>query len=131
MNAATKIASTSAVVALVLVGMWLFWPTSLGGGTTYVVTHGQSMEPGFSTGDLAVLRPTGSYEVGDVVAYRSESLDTVVMHRIVAVDGDRFVIQGDNNDFLDTDRPTEDQLLGTLFRQVPQGGKILDAITSP
>ena len=66
-----------------------------------------------------------------MVAYRSESLDTVVMHRIVAVDGDRFVIQGDNNDFLDADRPTEDQLLGTLFRQVPQGGKILDAITSP
>ena len=65
MNAATKIASTSAAVALVLVGMWLFWPTSLGGGTTYVVTHGQSMEPGFSTGDLAVLRPAGSYEVGD------------------------------------------------------------------
>ena len=53
------------------------------------------------------------------------------MHRIVAVDGDRFVIQGDNNDFLDADRPTEDQLLGTLFRQVPQGGKILDAVTSP
>ncbi|RBY74423.1 signal peptidase I [Blastococcus sp. TF02-09] len=131
MNAATKIASTSAAVALVLVGLWLFWPTSLGGGTTYVVTHGQSMEPGFSTGDLAVLRPTGSYEVGDVVAYRSESLDTVVMHRIVAVDGDRFVIQGDNNDFLDRDRPTADQLLGKLFRQVPQGGKILDAVTSP
>ena len=131
MNAATKIASTSAVVALVLVGMWLFWPTSLGGGTTYVVTHGQSMEPGFSTGDLAVLRPTGSYEVGDVVAYRSESLDTIVMHRIVAIDGDRFVIQGDNNDWLDADRPTEDELLGTLFRQVPQGGKILDAVASP
>ncbi len=131
MNAATKIASTSAAVALVLVGMWLFWPTSLGGGTTYVVTHGQSMEPGFSTGDLAVLRPTGSYEVGDVVAYRSGSLDTVVMHRIVAVDGDRFVIQGDNNDFLDADRPTADQLLGKLFRQVPQGGKVLDAVTSP
>lgn len=131
MNAATKIASTSAAVALVLVGLWLFWPTSLGGGTTYLVTHGQSMEPGFSTGDLAVLRPAGSYEVGDVVGYRSESLDTVVMHRIVAVDGDRFVFQGDNNDWLDQDRPTEDQLLGKLFRQVPQGGKILDAVTSP
>jgi len=131
MNAATKIASTSAAVALVLVGMWLFWPTSLGGATTYLVTHGQSMEPGFSTGDLAVLRPPGSYEVGDVVAYRSESLDTVVMHRIVAVDGDRFVIQGDNNDWLDADRPTEDELLGSLFRQVPQGGRILDAVASP
>jgi len=131
MNAATKAASTSAIAALVLAAVWLFWPAQLGGATTYVTTHGVSMEPAFSTGDLAVLRPSGSYEVGDVVAYRSESLDTVVMHRIVAVEGDRFVIQGDNNDWLDQDRPTEDQLLGKLFRQVPQGGKVLDAVASP
>ena len=44
------------------------------------------MEPGFQTGDLAILRPAGSYAVGDVVAYRSESLDTIVMHRIVSGD---------------------------------------------
>ena len=34
-------------------------------------------------------RPT-RYAVGDVVAYRSVSLNTVVMHRIVAMDGDRL-----------------------------------------
>ncbi len=131
MNAATRAASISAVAALVLAAAWLFWPAQLGGGTTYVTTHGISMEPGFSTGDLAVLRPSASYEVGDVAAYRSESLDTVVMHRIVAVEGDRFVFQGDNNDWLDQDRPTSDELLGKLFRHVPQGGKVLAAIASP
>ncbi|MGY1755188.1 signal peptidase I [Blastococcus sp. SYSU D01042] len=131
MNAAARAASTSAVAALVLAAAWLFWPAQLGGSTTYVTTHGVSMEPGFSTGDLAVLRPAGSYEVGDVVAYRSEALDTVVMHRIVAVEGDRFVLQGDNNDWLDEDRPTSDQVMGKLFRQVPQGGKALAAIASP
>ncbi|MBN1095332.1 signal peptidase I [Blastococcus sp. TML/C7B] len=131
MNAATRAASTSAIAALVLAAAWLFWPAQLGGSTTYVTTHGVSMEPGFSTGDLAVLRPADSYEVGDVAAYYSETLDTVVMHRIVAVEGDRFVFQGDNNDWLDQDRPTADELLGTLFRQVPQGGKVLAAIASP
>ena len=85
------------------------------------------MEPGFHTGDLAILRPADSYAVGDVVAYRSESLDTIVMHRIVAGDGERFVTQGDNNDWLDEDRPTEDEILGTLFLRVPQGGKALGA----
>ena len=78
MNTATRAASISAVAALVLAAVWFFWPTALGGGTTYVSTHGSSMEPRFSTGDLAILRPAGSYEVGDVVAYRSESLDTIV-----------------------------------------------------
>ncbi|MDT0274277.1 signal peptidase I [Blastococcus goldschmidtiae] len=131
MNAATRAASISVIAALVLAAAWLFWPTQLGGATTYVTTHGVSMEPGFSTGDLAVLRPAGSYEVGDVVAYHSESLNTVVMHRIVAVEGDRFVLQGDNNDWLDEDRPTTDELLGKLFRQVPQGGRALAAVASP
>lgn len=131
MNTAARAASISAIAALVLAAAWLFWPTQLGGSTTYVTTHGVSMEPGFSTGDLAVLRTHDAYEVGDVVAYRSESLDTVVMHRIVAVDGDRFVLQGDNNDWLDQDRPTSEELLGKLFRQVPQGGKVLAAIASP
>ncbi len=131
MNAATRAASTSAVVALVLAAAWLFWPAQLGGATTYLSTHGVSMEPTFSAGDLAVLRPADSYEIGDVVAYHSEALDTVVMHRIVAAEGDRFVLQGDNNDWLDEDRPTADELLGSLFRQVPQGGKLLDAVASP
>jgi signal peptidase I len=131
MNATTRAASISAVSALVLAAVWFLWPLTLGGGTTYVTTHGISMEPGFSTGDLAVLRSAGSYSVGDVVAYRAESLNTVVMHRIVAVEDDRFVLQGDNNGWLDEDRPDEGEVLGSLLVRIPQGGKALDALTSP
>src|SRR3954469_17100440 len=100
MTAASRAASLSAVAALMLAAVWFLWPSGLGGGTTYVSTHGISMEPRFHTGDLAILRSAPSYAVGDVVAYRSVSLKTVVMHRIVDMDGDRFVIQGDNNDWL-------------------------------
>ena len=131
MNSATRAAGISAVIALTLAAVWLFWPTALGGGTTYVTTHGISMEPGFQTGDLAILRPDLSYSVGDVVGYQSDSLDTVVMHRIVALDGDRFVIQGDNNTWLDEDKPTSEEILGKLFIRVPQGGKALAALRSP
>jgi signal peptidase I len=131
MRPAVRAASTSAVVALVLAAVWLFWPSGLGGGTTYVVTHGTSMEPGFSTGDLAVLRPASEYAVGDVVAYDSPTLETIVMHRIVAVDGDRFVLQGDDNDWLDEDRPTGAEILGGLFLRVPRGGEALDVLASP
>ena len=131
MTAATRAASISAVVALVLAAVWFFWPAPLGGGTTYVSTHGISMEPGFQTGDLAVLRPAGSYAVGDVVAYRSATLDTIVMHRIVDGDAAGFVTQGDNNDWLDEDRPAQAEILGSLFIRIPQGGKFLDAVRSP
>ena len=130
MSAVPRVAGISAVLALMLAAVW-FWPSTLGGGTTYVVTHGTSMEPGFSTGDLAILRPASAYDVGDVVAYRSSSLDTIVMHRIVAGDVDGFVTQGDNNDWLDEDRPAQDELLGGLFIRIPQGGKVLDTLRSP
>ena len=131
MRTAVRTAKLSALVALLLAAAWLFLPTALGGGTTYVSTYGTSMEPRFSTGDLAVLRPAGSYEVGDVVAYRSDRLDTTVMHRIVERDGDRFVTQGDSNTFLDEDHPTSDQLMGALWFRIPQGGKAVAALTSP
>src|SRR5690349_16945347 len=131
MNAASRSASISVVIALMLAAVWLFWPTQLGGGTTYVVTHGISMEPKFHTGDLAVIRPDLSYSIGDIVAYESQSLDTVVMHRVVAMDGDRYVIKGDNNDWLDEDHPSDDEILGRLFLRVPSGGKALQAISSP
>ncbi|TYP86613.1 signal peptidase I [Blastococcus xanthinilyticus] len=131
MPAATRVASTSAVVALVLATVWLFWPAGLGGGTTYVTTHGTSMEPEFNSGDLVVLSRADRYAVGDVVAYRSESLDSVVMHRIVSGDARGFVTQGDNNDWLDEDRPTAEEIFGRQFLHLPQGGTALGALASP
>src|SRR6476661_3405799 len=131
MTAASRAVGASAFAALVLAAVWFMWPVNLGGGTVYVVTHGISMEPRFHTGDLGVLRAADHYGVGDVVAYTSRTLKTTVMHRIVALDGDRFVIQGDNNSWLDLDRPTKDLVLGKLWFRVPQGGKALAALRSP
>jgi signal peptidase I len=131
MTATSKVASTSALAALVLATVWLFWPSALGGATTYVTTYGVSMQPDFSTGDLAILSPADSYSVGDVVAYHSESLNTVVMHRIVSADANGFVTQGDNNDWLDEGHLTEEDILGSLFIRIPQGGTALEALRSP
>jgi signal peptidase I len=108
-----------------------FWPARLGGHTTYVSTHGGSMLPRFRPGDLAVVQPAGSYEVGDVVAYRSETLDDTVMHRIIAIEGDRYVMQGDNNDFIDPDHPTIDEIVGRQRHRIPQGGTIRSWIGKP
>ena len=104
MNTATRAASISAVAALVLAAVWFLWPSGLGGGTTYVSTHGISMEPKFHTGDLAVLRAANSYAVGDVVAYRSPSLGITMLHRIVEDHDGTFVTRGDNNGWNDPDR---------------------------
>ena len=92
-------------VVLLLAAWLVAGPAQLGGRTTYVSTHGISMEPRFHTGDLALVRPAAGYRVGDVVAYRSTVLHSVVLHRIIARDGDRYVFKGDNNDFIDPVHP--------------------------
>ncbi|MCW2636171.1 MAG: hypothetical protein JWQ99_2538, partial [Blastococcus sp.] len=131
MTAVPRAARLSALAALVLAAAWVLWPTAAGGWTTYVATHGVSMEPRFHTGDLAVLRPAGAYSVGDVVAYDSASLNTIVMHRIVDVDADGFVTRGDNNDWVDPDRPNGNEILGRLLFRIPKGGAAIDALRSP
>jgi signal peptidase I len=130
MTTALRTARITGLVLLAAVG-WLFWPTSAGGATTYVVTHGTSMQPRFSTGDLAVLRSAGSYDIGDVVAYSSATLGTTVMHRIVARDGDAFVTEGDHNSWQDPDHPTAAQIQGRLWLRVPQGGAALQQLRQP
>src|SRR5262245_49045395 len=95
----------SATLVVFAVAAWLLLaPTQIGGETRYVTTSGVSMAPRFHSGDLAVVRPADDYKVGQIVAYRSAQLRTVVLHRIIAIKGDRYVFKGDNNDFIDPAR---------------------------
>jgi signal peptidase I len=118
-------------VGLALVSWLILAPPQLGGQTSYITTSGISMAPRFSTGDLAIVRSADNYRVGDITAYRSELLKTVVLHRIVAVEGDRYVLQGDNNSWLDPEKPTIDDLVGKELLHLPRGGIWLQRLTSP
>ena len=112
--------------------LWLgFAPAALGGTSTYVTTYGTSMEPTLQAGDLVVVKPQDSYRVGDVVAYRSASLGTVVLHRIIAREGDRYVFQGDNNSWIDDERPTEADLIGAMDTHVSGLGERVQQVRSP
>jgi len=126
-------AVTGSVAAFAVAALcWLLLaPTGLGGSTIYVTTHGISMQPRFHTGDLAVLRPATDYRVGDVAAYQSRLMHTVVMHRIVAVHAGGYTFKGDNNSWLDPEHPVRSQLLGKLVVRVPHGGLWLQRSTSP
>ena len=122
---------TGAAVVIAVAGwLWLVGPTALGGQTTYITTHGTSMEPRFHTGDLAVVRPADDYRVGDVVAYRSDLLHTVVLHRIVAAEDAHYTFKGDHNSWLDPEHPTTDDVVGKLAVRVPHGGVWLDRASS-
>ena len=120
--------ATLALLIVAGVAWFYFAPTNIGGATRYVVTSGVSMEPRFHTGDLAIVRPASNYRVGEIVAYWSTVLHTVVLHRIIAKDGNRYVFKGDNNHFIDPVRPTRSELLGKLWLHVPHLGRVLEML---
>jgi signal peptidase I len=120
-----------AVGLFALVALFALWPTQLGGYTSYLVTHGISMEPRFHTGDLAILRQAANYRVGEIVAYHSRTLHTVVMHRIVAIHGGLYSFKGDNNSWVDLAPTTRSELIGSLVVRVPHGGIFLKWADNP
>lgn len=120
------------VAALCAVAAWVVLaPRAVGGPITYVIASGSSMEPGITSGDLALVRETEDYEIGDVAAYRSADLRTTVLHRIVDRKGDRFVFQGDANSWRDPELPTADALAGTVWLRVPKAGIVLEELRGP
>jgi len=122
---------TIAFIALAAVAWWYLAPTRVGGSTTYVATHGISMEPRFHTGDLAIVRPAANYKVGEIVAYHSDLLHTVVLHRIVGLRGNLYLFKGDNNDFIDPRPVPRADLIGKLWLHIPRGGVALAIVHTP
>jgi signal peptidase I len=125
-------AAVAAIIVVLAAAAWMsFGPRQLGGSMTYVTTFGTSMEPVLHRGDLVLVRPASEYRAGDIVAYRSSQLRTLVLHRIVGMQGDRFVFKGDNNSWLDVERPARSDLLGRLTVRLPGMGTWLGRLRSP
>jgi signal peptidase I len=112
-----------------------FWltlaPTQLGGPASYALVVGSSMEPGLHRGDLAVVHRRERPGTGDVVLYRDRELGRDILHRVVAVEGGRFVTKGDNNDFRDGYRPAAQDVRGELWLRVPALGGVLEWVREP
>src|SRR6266496_1993700 len=115
-----------------LVSIWrAFAPTLIGGQASYVVVNGNSMEPGFHRGDLVIVQAASIYNVGDIVIYRNAELNAFVIHRIIAIEQDHYVFKGDNNAWIDTYRPTRDELIGKLWIHLPRLGKAMEWLRAP
>lgn len=112
--------------------MVAMWPVALGGKTSYVIVTGQSMLPTLQEGDLVVLR-SGEYEVGDVVSYEPfADIPAQVIHRIIETKPDgTFVLQGDNNNFIDPYFPTSADVNGQLLFFIPKIGSVAQFLGNP
>jgi signal peptidase I len=127
----SRIFAAVVTAALIVLAWVAFAPPQLGGKVSYVVTDGISMLPEYHAGDLIVLRKQSSYNVGEVAGYHNSQLGVVVMHRIVARDGNRFVFKGDNNDFEDAYHPTAAQIVGAEWLHIPRVGELVKQLRVP
>ena len=124
----------TSLVLFWMIALGTFWfymaPEQLGGRYLYVIVTGNSMEPYLHDGDMVVVTPGEEYGIGDVVVYRHPKLGTVI-HRIISVEGNRYVIQGDHNDWIDSYQPSAAEIEGKLWFHVAYLGRVIEGFRSP
>lgn len=75
-----------------------------------------SMEPELPVGTIVVVDAAQPVSIGDVYGYRSGR--NVVIHRIVAVDGEGYTFKGDANPSTDAVKVTEGKLAGKVILKI-------------
>lgn len=129
------IVSVLLVACILLVGASIVTQRSAGktqlmlfGWGAAVVQTG-SMEPTIPVGSLILIQEQDAYEVGDIVTYDSGG-SRPVTHRIIAIDGDEVITQGDANNA--EDRPFDRaQIIGEVVYHSLGAGRLLYSLQSP
>lgn len=92
-------------------------PMPFGYGISVVLSG--SMEPALSENDLVIVHEQDTYEKDDIVVYQSGSI--LVIHRIMSIDGDTVVTQGDANNAED-DPIALSEIKGKMVARLPKIG---------
>lgn len=128
-----KISHTMATAAsvILMLAIWnLFAPTQFGGQASYVMVAGASMEPILQKGDLVIIRDSNTYQAEDIVTYQHPIVGPVI-HRVINREGDKYILKGDNNDWIDSYKPDISELIGKSWIHLPGAANLLDKIRQP
>ncbi|OGM38597.1 signal peptidase I, partial [Candidatus Woesebacteria bacterium RIFCSPHIGHO2_12_FULL_40_20] len=104
----------------------------------YIVQSG-SMEPAIKTGSIVISSPAPIYSPGEVVTYRqTPGSKTLITHRIEArffpegLDKDPvYLTSGDANEDFDTNKVTQDQVVGKVVVILPYFGYLANFAKQP
>jgi signal peptidase I len=120
------------IMVVSLAAIWIaFAPAKIGGQASYVMVNGNSMEPGFHLGDLAIVKTASTYSVGEIVTYHDAQMNASIIHRIIGVEQGHYVLKGDNNSWIDAYRPTQEEIIGKLWIYAPQLGLAMKWLRLP
>lgn len=96
--------------------------------TIAVVLTG-SMEPTIGVNDLIIVEKTDDYQVNDIVVFQDGNL--IVVHRILAIEGEEITTAGDANEGSIDDPIRESDIYGEVIGIIPFLGLVLKIIKSP
>lgn len=117
------------LVVIVFVLLAVFAKFSVFGVKILVVKSG-SMEPKIKTGSLVIDKIENNYRIGEVITYKKiENPSENITHRIVDIEYQNFIqlftTQGDANSSPDSEKVTQDRIIGKVVFQIPYFGYVV------
>ena len=101
-------------------------PMPFGYGMSVVLSG--SMEDRLSVDDLVIIKATDNYKVNDIVLFQDGN--SLVIHRIIEIDGDTVTTKGDANNV--ADEPIQkSQIKGVLVYDIAGFGAVVNILKQP
>ena len=96
---------------------------------SYVIVS-NSMQPTIDPGDVIFIKKTNinDLEVGDVITFQKDNM--IATHRIIEIQDENVITQGDNNNLQD-DPLSKENIIGEYMFRVPKVGYIYSFVGSP
>lgn len=101
-------------------------PMSFGYGMSVVLSG--SMESRLSVDDLVIIKATDNYKVNDIVLFQDGN--SLVIHRIIEIDGDTVTTKGDANNVAD-EPINKSQIKGVLVYDIAGLGAVVNILKQP
>ena len=125
------------VTAVVILGLLLL--TSLlpvPGNIEVKIVQSGSMEPAIKTGAVVFVKPSDSYQIGDVIMFGQDSATEVpTTHRIISDEVRNgvyyYATKGDANEDPDPQKVSQSEVIGSIFLDIPYLGYVLDFAKKP
>lgn len=99
-------------------------------GYGYAVVASGSMEPILSKGDLVIVHQESAYEKGNIITFIQSGDRRTTTHRIVEIENDRLITQGDANNLAD-ESITAEQIFGKVVLTLPLIGYLIQSASTP
>ena len=98
-------------------------------GYNYKTVLTGSMEPAIPVGSIVITKEKSSYEIEDIISFQEKG--SVITHRIISIDRERYITKGDANNVADTEEVQQKQILGKVILTIPLLGYLVMWLMSP